>query len=98
MRSATTGAIERVPERLYEPVADHALCLRTEHVEGERVVEHGVVRALERQHPDLGSVAVGDDDLVSLADSGQLFHRVDDVVLLNLGGGLLAPLQECVAA
>jgi len=27
-----------------------------------------------------------------------LLHRINDVVLLNLGGGLLAPLQERVAA
>jgi hypothetical protein len=62
------------------------------------MVKCGVVRALECQHPNLGSVAVGDDDLVSLAYARQLPHRIDDVVLLNLGGGLLAPLQECVAA
>jgi len=72
--------------------------LRTEHVEGKRVVQDGVVRTLERQHPDLRSVAVGDDDFVSHADAGQLPHGIDHVVLLNLGGGLLAPLQECVSA
>jgi hypothetical protein len=72
--------------------------LRTQHVEGKRVVENGVVRALDRQHPDLGSVTVGDDDLVPLTDTGQLLHRVNDVMLLNFGSGLLTSLEECVSA
>jgi predicted methyltransferase len=41
---------------------------------------------------------VGDDDLVALAYSGQLLHRVNDVVLLNIGGRLLASLEERVSA
>jgi hypothetical protein len=41
---------------------------------------------------------VGDDDLVPLTDTGQLPHRVNDVVLLNFGGGLLTSLEECVSA
>jgi hypothetical protein len=72
--------------------------LRTEDVEGKGLIENGIVRALERQHSHLGTIAVGDDDLVALADSGQSLHRVNDVVLLNIGGRLLAPLQERVSA
>jgi hypothetical protein len=41
---------------------------------------------------------VGDDDFVALTDAGQLPHRVNDVVLLNFSGGLLASLQERVSA
>jgi hypothetical protein len=41
---------------------------------------------------------VGHDDFVSLAYARKLAHRIHDVMLLNLGGGLLTPLQERVAA
>jgi hypothetical protein len=39
-----------------------------------------------------------DDDLVALANARQLLHRVNDVVLLDFGGGLLTSLEECVSA
>jgi hypothetical protein len=39
---------------------------------------------------------VGDDDLIVLAYASQLLHRINDVVLLNFGGGTFASLQECV--
>jgi hypothetical protein len=29
---------------------------------------------------------------------GQLLHRIDDVMLLNFGGGFFSSLQECVSA
>jgi hypothetical protein len=41
---------------------------------------------------------VGDDHLVAVTDEGQLLDGVDDMVLLNFGGGLLTSLQECVTA
>jgi hypothetical protein len=83
---------ENVSERLDEPVANHSLRLRTENVEGERVVEDRIVRTLEREHPDLGTIAVSHDDVVPLADEGQLLYRVDDVMLLNFGRRFLASL------
>jgi hypothetical protein len=41
---------------------------------------------------------VSHDDLVPLAYARELPHRIDDMVLLNFGAGLLASLQQCVAA
>jgi hypothetical protein len=41
---------------------------------------------------------VGDDHLVAVTDEGQLLDCVDDVVLLNFGGGLLTSLQQGVTA
>ena len=50
---------QSVLERLEEPVADHALGLGAEDVERERVAERRVLRALGRQHCDLGTVCRG---------------------------------------
>jgi hypothetical protein len=41
---------------------------------------------------------VGEDDLVALANPRQLFDRVDDVVLLDFGRGLLTSLEKRVSA
>ena len=95
-RHLTAG--QGVLERLEEPVADHALGLGPQDVEGVGVGERGVLGALQGQQPDLGAVAVGDDQIVIAGQRGQGVGRGGDVVLLDLGVGGLAPLEQGVAA
>ena len=86
-----------VAERLLEQVADHALALRPEHIErvGRDV---GVGRRLQGEQADLGSVAVGDDQLVVTGELGEAARGFGDVAALKLGLSRLAALQQRVAA
>ena len=88
---------DHVAELLLEDVADHPLGLRAEDVERVRV-DVGVRRRLEGEQPDLGSVAVGEHELVRLGDGRQGRRRAADVHPLVLRRHRLAPLQQGVAA
>ena len=83
---------------MQQPVADHPLRLGTQHVERVRRGEARVAGALERQHAHLGTVAVGDHELVLRRERRQRVHRAAYVLLLHIGIGLLPPLQKRVAA
>ena len=88
---------QQVAELLLDDVADHRLGLGAEHV--ERVRRDVVVRRrLQRQQPDLGPVAVRDDDLVAGDDGGDALGGDPDVRPLVLGGHRLTALQQRVAA
>ena len=91
-------ARQRVLEGLQEEVADHPLGLGPQNVEGVGVGQGGVLRTLECQQPDLGSVAVGDHQVVGPCHRGQRLDGTHHVLLLDLRGGDVAPLQEGVAA
>ena len=88
----------RVAERLREPVADHALGLRAQHVERVRVRQRPVVGAFERKHPDLGSVAVTDEQIVVLGERREGVRGRPDVAELDAGVGLFVAFEERVAA
>ena len=69
-------ALERQPiaELLLDQVADHALGLGAEHV--ERIHRDRLVRAaLEREKPDLRTVAVRDHELVRQRDRSEVLAR-----------------------
>jgi hypothetical protein len=89
---------EGVLERLQQEVADHPLGLGPQHVERVGTRQVGVERALDGQHPDLGTVAVGDDQVVVVGQGCEGVHGHADVLLLGLGQGDLAPLEQGVAA
>ena len=55
---------KRVLEGLEEPVANHALCLGTENVEGVGAGQRRITGALDCQDANLRSIAVGDDELM----------------------------------
>ena len=88
---------EEVAELLLDHVADHPVGLRAQHVEREHA---GLLvgRALQRQHPDLRAVAVGDHELMLQPQRCQGLGRQADVPALIRGGHLLAPPQQGVAA
>ena len=93
-REALVGR-QQVAQLLLQQVADHPLRLRTEHI--ERVLgDIGVRRRLERQQPDLGAVAVGDDQLVLARERGERGRRDAHVPALVLDGHRLATLQQGV--
>jgi hypothetical protein len=57
-----------------------------------------VTRALERQQPDLGSVAVGDHQVVISGQRGQSLNGDEDVLLLNFGERYFTALQQGVSS
>jgi hypothetical protein len=81
---------------LFDHVADHAVRLGAEDV--ERVGLESIRRGLERKHADLGSVAVGKDELVLPRNRGQGLGRHPHVDALVLGRHGLATAQQGVAA
>jgi hypothetical protein len=68
---------------LEQPVADHALSLGTDHVQRIGLSQLAIIRALNGQEADLGSVPVRNDELVVSRDIGQFRHRVLDVMALD---------------
>ena len=98
MIAATWRSGQVVLHRLQQPVADHPLGLGAEHVERVRRGQVRVGGALQRQHADLGAVAVGDDQLVLGGQRGQRVDRAATLRLLHVGVRLLAALQQRVAA
>ena len=98
MSSVATGAPrERVPERQLEQVADHPLALCVEQV--ERVGgDLAVGGRLEREQPDLGAVAVGEDERALGGELRERAGRGLDAGPLPLGVGGLAATQERVAS
>ena len=66
---------KEVAELLLDEVADHALRLGAEDVERVRV-DLGVGRALQGEQPDLGAVAVRDDELVITCHAGESLRGV----------------------
>lgn len=88
---------ELVGQLLLEQVADGALRLGVEQVEPGRVVRLVGV-GLEGEQPDLGAVAVGDDEPVVLGQLGnRLGGRLDVGALSGVVVGLSAA-QQSVAA
>lgn len=83
-----------VAQFLLHEIADHPNRLGPQHVERRELV--GVVGgALQRQQPDLGAVAVGDDQLVSPRGRGKGTAGTSDVGPLGLDGhGFAAPQQR----
>ena len=75
MIAATWRPGRCVLHRLQQPVADHSLGLRAEDVERVRRGQVRVGGALQGQHPHLGAVAVGDDQLVLRGQRGQRLDR-----------------------
>ena len=88
---------QEVAELLLEDVADHALGLGAQHVQGVGL-DLGVGGGLERQQPHLGPVAVRQDQLVLARHRRQRRGGRLHVAPLRLGGHRLAPLQQRVAA
>lgn len=89
---------DSVSQGLCKPVADHSLGLCPEDVERIATRESLVGVAFDGEQTHLRPVAVRDNESVV---SGERCERLDgpqDVVLLNLGVGTLAPLEQCVAA
>ncbi len=91
------GLTDAALQSLLEQVADHALRLGPQHIQG--VCSGALVGlGLERQQSDLGPVAVGNHDAVF---GGELGERVDgpgDVAALALDVERLASTQQGVAA
>jgi hypothetical protein len=87
-----------VAQLLGEPVADHPLGLGTEGIQGIGPGQGGIALALHGQEPDLGSVAVTDDQLVRGGERREGLRRALDVMVLNRGVGLVVALQQGVAA
>ena len=86
-----------VAERLLEQVADHALALRAEHVEGVGR-DLGVGGGLQCEQAHLGPVAVRDDQLVLTGQLGEAASGFRDVAALKLRLRRLAASQQRVAA
>ena len=83
-------AHDRTPEtggrdRALQPVPDQPLCLRDQGIEGIRPRQRVVVGALERQQAHLGSVAVGDHQLMVGGDGGKGRGNGCDVFDLDRG-------------
>ena len=89
---------QAVLHRLEQPVADHPLRLRAEDVERVRRREVRVRGTLQRQHTDLGAVAVGDDELVLRRERCQRLDGASYVRFLHLGIGPLPALEQRVPA
>jgi hypothetical protein len=89
---------QQVAELLLDEVADQPLGLRAEHVEGVRVDPRRVGGRLHREHPDLRTVAVGDDELVLERDGGERLAGVADVAALDLDGHRLPAPKQRVAS
>ena len=87
-----------VLEGLEEPVPDHSLGLSAEDVERIRMRQRRVPGALESKEPDLGPIAMGDDELVVSHDGGERLDRGGDVMGLDLGVGRFAPLEQRIAS
>ncbi len=88
---------QQVADLLLDEVADHALGLGAEDV--KRIGLNVPVRGtLEREQPDLRTVAMGNDELVLAGDPRERGRRNPDIGPLMPGGHRLAPLQEGVAA
>ncbi len=86
---------DRVRDLALQEVADHALGLRPEHVERDRLCGGGA--AVEaREDADLRSVAVCEHDLVRLGHPSDRCGCHPGVFELSFGGGLLTALQERV--
>ena len=92
------AAGQRVLQRLDEPVADHSLGLRAEHIERVGMSQGRVAGTLQRQQADLRAVAVGDDQFVLAGQRGERGNRFEDVLFLDLGFRRLPPLQQGVPA
>jgi hypothetical protein len=92
-RHRATG--QPVSDRLLEQVTDHALRLGPQHVQRVRL-DLGVGLRLQRQQADLGSVAMGDDELVLSCQLGQRLGRQGDVDLLGAGLGSLPSAEQRV--
>ena len=87
---------QEVAELLLDEVADHPLRLGAEDVERVRL-DLGVGSRLERQEPDLGAVAVRDDELVIAGDAGEALSRDADVGPLGVCRHRFAALEQRVA-
>ena len=92
------AAGQRVLQRPDEPVADHSLGLRAEHIERVGMGQGRVAGALQRQQADLRAVAVGDDQFVLAGQRGERGNRFEDVLFLDLGFRRLPPFQQGVPA
>ena len=92
------AAGQRVLQRLDEPVADHSLGLRAEHIERVGMSQGRVAGTLQRQQADLRAVSVGDDQFVLAGQRGERGNRFEDVLFLDLGFRRLPPLQQGVPA
>ena len=98
-RAAPRGIAGRGPlQGLHQPVADHALGLRAEHIERIGMRQRRVTGAFHREHADLRAVAVGDDHVVLAQEGAERGRRAGDVRFLDVGVGRLAAFQERVAA
>jgi hypothetical protein len=87
-----------VLQGLQQPVPDHALGLRAQHVKRIGHAQRRIGGALQRQQPDLRPVAVGEHDLVGVRERRERLHRALGVGLLRRRVGPFAALQQGVAA
>ena len=54
-------------------------------------------RRLQCQETHLGTVSVGDHELVGVRDGRQRLRRCPNVLTLYRRGGTFAPTQQCIA-
>ena len=85
-------------QRLDQPVPDHPLGLRAEHVQRVRAGQRGIARTLQGQHADLRPVAVRHELVIGTGQRRERRHGLLDVALLDLGVGFLTPFQQRVPA
>jgi len=88
------AARKGVGKGLKKPVADHALGLGSDDVEGVGLGQLRVVRALHGEEANLWTVAVGDDEFVVAGHVRQLRDGVLYVMTLHGSGGLFRHAGE----
>ncbi len=96
--AAGVPAWQRAAQCPDQPVADHPLGLRAERVERVGMGQRRVARAFQCQHANLRAVAVGDHHVVPAGQRRERCHGSLNVRFLDVGVGLLVPLQQRVPA
>jgi hypothetical protein len=94
MRPTTCCPGKCILEGLEEEVADHALCLGHQGIEGVRMGKVRIASALKGQQAHLRAIAVRDDEVMVKGERGERFDRRDHVLLLHFGERSLSSLQE----
>jgi hypothetical protein len=90
--SSELAARENRGEFTLEPIAKHALGLSSEHVERE-IREFGRRSILRRQDSNLGTIAVGDHNIMCAREVGDRRRRIADSLTL-LSDALRSPTRR----